>query len=63
MDFALGLNATRAFLAAKLDHPAQFDVALTRRKLEALEAGTGQTYLDIVREIIASHPNISLVTR
>jgi len=56
----LGLDATRAFLSAKLDKPGMFDSALIQRKLDALEAGTGQTFFDIVLEIIASHPNITL---
>lgn len=61
MQVALGREVTQAYLAEKLKHPEQFDAALTRRKLKALEDGLGQTYCDIVLEIIASHPNIELV--
>ncbi|GAA3651225.1 barstar family protein [Microbacterium marinilacus] len=58
---ALGVEATRAWLRAKLERPGTFDEARIRADLEALEAGTGPTYIDIVLEIIASHPNIDLV--
>ncbi|HST43695.1 MAG TPA: barstar family protein [Luteimonas sp.] len=57
---ALGVDATRAHLLAKLAQPG-FDTARIRRQLDALEAGYGQTYFEIVLEIIAAHPNITLV--
>jgi RNAse (barnase) inhibitor barstar len=57
---ALGADATRAWLLAKLAQPG-FDTARIRRQFDALEAGQGQTYFDIVLEVIAAHPNITLV--
>ncbi|MGY0556609.1 MULTISPECIES: barstar family protein [unclassified Lysobacter] len=59
----LGIEATRAFLQAKLDVPGRYDDARIQRDLDALEAGTGQTFFDIVLEIIATHPSITLAPR
>lgn len=58
---ALGLETTRAFLRAKLEQPGVFNVELIGRQLDALERGMGKTYFDTVLEIIADHPNITLV--
>ena len=58
---ALGIDATRQYLLAKLARPEQFNAAHFQRELDALEAGTGQTYFDMVLGIIAAHPNITLV--
>ena len=60
---ALGLDATRAFLRAKLDRPDVFDSARIERQLDALDAGTGRTFFDLVHEIIAAHRNITLEPR
>ena len=59
---ALGVHATRQYLREKLAQPERFNRAHAQRALDALEAGTGQTYFDRVLEIIAAHPNITLVT-
>ena len=59
---ALGSETTRAWLQAKRDS-GRYDSTRMQRELEALEAGTGPTYFDIVLEIIASHPNITLQPR
>jgi len=59
----LGIEATRAFLLAKLDAGQRYDHARIQRQLDALEAGTGQTFFDIVLEIISTHPNITLQPR
>jgi RNAse (barnase) inhibitor barstar len=56
---ALGLAASRAYYSEKLGKP-EFNQAWVRARLEELEAGTGKTYIDIVMEIIAAHPNIQL---
>ena len=61
MERVLGLETTRAFLRAKLDRPDVFDAALIGRRLDALERGEGQTYLETVLEILAGHANIELV--
>lgn len=58
---ALGAEATRAFLARKLRQPASFDVGAIGRQLDALDSGTGQTYFEIVIEIIRDHRNIELI--
>lgn len=58
---ALGVDATRQYLLGKLARPGRFDDARFRHALDALEAGTGQTYFDIVLEIIGAHPNITLL--
>ncbi|WGM32819.1 barstar family protein [Brevundimonas sp. NIBR11] len=63
MQDVLGLATTRAFLNQKLDRPEVFNANLICRQLEALERGIGQTYLEIVLEIITSHANIELVRR
>jgi RNAse (barnase) inhibitor barstar len=60
---ALGLQATRRFLQAKLAQPGRYDMPRIARELAALEAGTGPTYFEIVLQIIAAHPNITLVPR
>lgn len=61
---ALGVDATRAWLQAKLDDPAKrFNHDAIRRDLDALEAGEGETYFDIILQIIADHPRVHLVER
>lgn len=58
---ALGVAATCAFLTEKLERPGLFDKKLIGEQLAALEHGTGQTYFEIVLEIISEHRNIDLV--
>ena len=58
---ALGLEATRAWLEDKLRQPSTFNAETIGRQLDALQRGEGQTYFDIVMEIFASHPDITLV--
>jgi len=58
---ALGVETTRAFLARKLQRPAGFDVDAIGSQLDALDRGPGQTYFEIVVEIISDHRNIELV--
>lgn len=57
---ALGTEATRDQLLAKLEDP-RFDAAAARRKLERLEAEGGPTYFETVLEVFADHPRIELV--
>jgi hypothetical protein len=57
---ALGIEATRDQLLAKLEDP-RFDAAAARRKLERLEAEGGPTYFETVLEVFADHPRIELV--
>jgi len=58
---ALGLETTRAWLEDKLRQPGTFNAETIGRQLDALQRGEGQTYFDIVMEIFASHPDITLV--
>jgi RNAse (barnase) inhibitor barstar len=57
---ALGAAAAQAYYQAKLARPDIFNADRARAQLAALANGTGQTYFDIVMEIIASHPRIML---
>lgn len=57
---ALGMDATCTWLQAKLQQPGTFSADVIRRQLDALERGEGQTYFEIVMEIFASHPRITL---
>lgn len=58
----LGFETTRAYLEAKLERPELYDVERIGRQLAALESGAGQTYFEIILEVIAGHPTIELVT-
>lgn len=58
---ALGVDATRAWLQAKLDAPGRFNAGLIAEQLAALQRGEGQTYFGIVMEIFRAHGNIELV--
>ncbi|MGH8036953.1 MAG: barstar family protein [Stenotrophomonas sp.] len=60
---ALGEETTRAWLKAKLDGNGAFNVPALAAQLQALEAGEGQTYFQIVMEIFAAHPRIHLESR
>ncbi|WP_457319788.1 ribonuclease inhibitor [Stenotrophomonas sp. P5_B8] len=60
---ALGVAATRTWLQAKLDPAGPFNPGHVSAQLQALERGEGQTYFDIVMQIIAAHPNVTLLTR
>ncbi|MGK6352805.1 barstar family protein [Parapedobacter sp. DT-150] len=56
----LGVEATIAFYRAKLERPEAFNQEWARAKLDELERGEGQTYMDILLDIIGEHPNIKL---
>lgn len=60
---ALGVDATRKYYADKLQPESPFNKEHFAQKLEALNSGAGQTYFDILIEIIEDHPNITLVSR
>lgn len=59
---SLGVKATRAFLQAKLERPDVYDAERIGHQILALDRGAGQTYFDIILEIITGHPNIHLVS-
>lgn len=56
---ALGIEATRAYYLDKLQHPQRFKPGPIRASLERLGQG-GPTYFDLVLEVFAGHPNITL---
>jgi len=60
---ALGVAATRAWLQAKLDGSGTFNARAITDQLQALAAGEGQTYFQIVMDIFAAHPRITLESR
>ncbi len=59
----LGRETTRDWLLAKLAQPGHFNRDTIHRQLRALEAGHGQSYFDIIQEIITSHAQIRLIPR
>jgi len=57
----LGLELTKEFYQNKLKLPSHFNIDFVQQKLDELEKGTGQTYFEIILEIISEHPNIELI--
>lgn len=57
----LGRQETRRWLTAKLDHPDRFNAGAIRRQIAALDDGSGPSFFQIVMDIIADHPRITLV--
>ena len=60
---ALGLEMTKNFYESKLKSPEIFNTAFIKEKIEALENGNGQTYFEIIVEIVAEHSNIKLIEK
>lgn len=60
---ALGLEITQAFYKDKLSNPGLYNVQWIQDKLNALEKGEGQTYYEIIIEILSAHPNIELLEK
>lgn len=58
---ALGLDPTLAFYENKIKSPEIYNIDFILGKISDLKAGKGQTYFDIILEIIADHSNIELV--
>jgi RNAse (barnase) inhibitor barstar len=56
---ALGVEATRAYYLAKLEHPQVFKPGPIHAALARLGQG-GPTYFDLVLQVFADHPNITL---
>jgi RNAse (barnase) inhibitor barstar len=56
---ALGVEATRAYYLAKLDQPQLFKPGPIHAALARLGQG-GPTYFDLVLQVFADHPNITL---
>lgn len=57
---ALGIDATRRFLLGRMKDRSQFNGSAITAQIEALNAGRGKTYFDIVLDVFAEHPNIEL---
>lgn len=60
---SLGFDATRAFYRNKLRHPETYNINSTSQSLAELERGKGETFFEIVLQIIADHPNVELSLR
>ena len=58
---SLGVETTRAYYEEKLLSGSPFNKSLFKAKLAALSNGVGDTYFDMILEIIAEHPHIRLV--
>jgi hypothetical protein len=56
---ALGVEATRAYYLAKLERPQVFKPGPIHAALARLGQG-GPTYFDLVLQVFADHPNITL---
>jgi len=56
----LGFETTFHFYQNKLKHPEIFNSQYIQQKLDELQLGAGQTYFEILLEIISEHKNISL---
>lgn len=60
---ALGFDETERWMLGKLSRPGVFNEARIVSDLDALRAGTGKTYFEIVLEVFADHPLIDLQLR
>lgn len=60
---SLGLEFTKGYYLEKLQHPDDFDTNIIQKKLDDLENGAGQTYFEILVEIITEHSNIELIKK
>lgn len=58
---ALGIAATESFLRARMAERSHFNNVPIAEQLDALVAGHGTTYFDIVMQVFADHPDITLV--
>lgn len=58
---ALGVEATRAYYRGKLERPEVYAAGPAQRALDALDAGAGETYFDLVLRVFAEHENIELM--
>ncbi|NDW08928.1 barstar family protein [Dysgonomonas sp. 520] len=57
----LGYELTKSYYQRKLEQPSIFNVDFVKKKLTELENGTGQTYFEIILEIIGEHKNVKLI--
>lgn len=59
----LGYEATRNYYLEKLQPGSPYNKVYHQQRLTELENGEGQTYFDIILEIISEHPNIRLIEK
>jgi RNAse (barnase) inhibitor barstar len=57
----LGYDTTKVYYLKKLEPGSPFNRAYHEQKLAELEADNGQTYFEIILDIISDHPNIQLI--
>jgi RNAse (barnase) inhibitor barstar len=57
----LGYDTTIVYYLKKLEPGSPYNKRHFEQKLSELAAGNGETYFQIILEIIADHPNIRLV--
>ncbi len=60
---SLGTEFTINYYQEKLPHPEDFDSSVIHKRLNELKAGKGQTYFEILEEIISEHSNIELIKK
>jgi len=58
---SLGIKTTLAYYQGKLGAQSPFNQTHFQKKLDELKAGRGETYFDIVAEIIRSHHKITWI--
>lgn len=58
----LGYKCTRDYYLSKISQPEVFNQVHFQKKLKELEDDNGQTYFDILLEIIKEHSHIRLIT-
>lgn len=57
---ALGIAETERWLRGKLAQPGTFHATGIRNQLDEMLAGTGKTYFELVLEVFADHPEVTL---
>lgn len=58
---ALGVGATLDFLRSRVSERSQFNGSSITDQIDALEAGRGRTYFDVLLDVFADRPNIRIV--
>ncbi|MBE8719589.1 barstar family protein [Sphingobacterium pedocola] len=58
---SMGVEATQKYYLDKLNSNLPYNKSLLHQKLKDLDAGKGQTYFDVLLEIIDSHKNVHLL--
>lgn len=59
----LGFETTLQFYESKLKSPQIFNTNFIQQKIDDLKKGNGQTYFEIILEIIGAHSNIKLIEK